>query len=215
MKHKYSKQDVVDLVKGTHHSQTRKQFTGVPDSETIKKLNDESKIREVGEIWNEYEPDGVTVKCIWEQKKGYRIKSRPAGSFMLDYQNWKNSYPKCFGDDCATRIKHRLDDKYRLIYGMCSECAAKFETKMKSDGTWAEFERKQLLANAQSFFNEADHEVKEVVERLTSVGFLNETGAVEKWEGDPEAAKKLQEEYNLYKNLILESLEGKRNDVVV
>lgn len=214
MKTFYSKKEVHEMLKGEHSSQKKKVFTGIPDDASIKKINDINKVREVGEKWEEYNEDG-TVKCIWEQKKGYRIKSSPAGSLMSEYQEWKNSYPNCFGADCATREKHRLDEKYRLIYGMCSECAAKYETKLKTSGSWQAFERSKMLENAKSFFKEADSAVEETVSRLKKVEFVNDAGNVEKWGGDPEMAESLKAEYDMYKNLIIESLEGKRNDVVV
>ena len=159
------------------------------------------------------------MKWVWEQKNGYRVKSAYGTDFNPIHHSWeKFNYPNCY-EDCSLRTTkkyNRLDEKYRKIYGMCSECASKYETRLKTSGSWQAFERAKMLENAKSFFNEADDAVQQVADRLKKVEFVaNETGKVESWAGDEEKANQLMEEYNMYKELIFETLEGKRTDVII
>lgn len=205
----YSRQEVEQMLRGDHPSQTKKLFGQIGSA---------PKKREIGEVWEELDADG-NVKWVWEQRDGYRVKSSFGSDSMAEHPSWdKFKYPNCEAT-CQTQVTKkysRLDEKYRKIYGMCSDCATKYESRLKTSGSWQAFEKAKMLANAQSFFNEADDAIAEAASRLSNVNFVrDESGAVEHWEGDPEKAKAMLEEYNAYKTLILETLEGKRDDVVI
>lgn len=202
----YSKQEVQQLLNGEHPSQTKKTF-GYSATNEVR--------RNVGDIWEEYDEDG-NVKCTWEQKDGYRIKSTHGLNSIPEHYSWdKFNYPNCY-ETCPTKKTKkysRLDEKYRKIYGMCTDCATRYETKLKTSGSWQAFEQAKMLANAKSFFNEADDAIEEAAQRLEKVDFVaSEQGNVETWQGSPEKAIQLKEEYNMYKTLILNTLEGKKND---
>ena len=214
---KITTNDISQMLKGEHSSQQQQIFKGLASKQELKKIKEQTKIRKVGETWEELDSETGEVNYIWTQHEGYRTKSKP-GDADRSHPSWdKYVYPNCV-EGCETNKKKaftRLDEKYRKIYGMCTDCAARYETRLKMSGQWEAFEKAKMLANAKSFFNEADAAVKEVADRLEKVEYHNETGRVEKWEGDPERAKQMLEEYNMYKTLILETLEGKRNDVVI
>jgi len=203
-----SYKDVVEMQKGEHKSQKKKVFAvGVSDYQR-KKIDSSNIKREVGEIWEEENEFGDMV--TWEQKEGYRIKNPRSWTIS------EPTYPNC-KPECADKVKFKLDEKYSLIYGMCTDCALEFETKLKIQGKWEEFERKKMLENAKSFFKDMDGLVEETKKRMEKVEFVNENGSIEDWTG-PEGkgnAEKLDTEYNIYKELIIETLEGKRTDVKV
>lgn len=197
----YSKKEIAEMVAGTHASQTKKLF-----STSLQPKNpDANIIRNVGDKWEDLDSEG-NVKCIWEQKQGYRVRSTPNSAITQEYQNWKNTYPNCY-DNCANTIKGRLDEKYRSIYGMCSECAAKYETQLKTSGSWQAYERSRMMENAKAFFQEADAAAIEAAERIKKLDFTNETGRTENWVGSDERAEGLLKEYNEYKTHVLQSLE--------
>jgi hypothetical protein len=84
------------------------------------------------------------------------------------------------------------------------------ETKLKIAGKFNEYAINKMKANAESFFNSADVEVRQFKESFDkSLSYLeNSLGAVETWEvPNPEAIKKqIDIQYNEYKKRIMDKL---------
>jgi hypothetical protein len=118
-----------------------------------------------------------------------------------------------------TKEYNRLDYKYQKIYSMCTECAIEFETNLKVEGRWEDFQRSKMLNNAIDFFKDADHEIKEAAERLNKVEFVNEVGGVEKWTDSTDRKNNKAEEmvsgYEMYKKLIIDHLKGQNDEIAV
>lgn len=186
------------MLDGTHRTQTR---TNVGWDNTIAHTT-----HEIGDIWPELDSSG-NILCIWEQKKGYKIKHPPNYKAFEGLNDYLNEYPNCFGDDCKTRIKTRLDQKFRVRTGMCSECVAKLETKLKIQGRFKEYEKEKLKKNAQAFFNSTDIEIQVLANSIASgSGVAHSDGSIEKWLGDTGQAENILQEYNEYKNIVLRRL---------
>lgn len=176
--------------------------------------------REVGETWNEYDSEG-NVTCIWEQKEGYRVRRSPNYINVRDIIDNLYTFNSC-SESCQkrqTKEYTRLDYRYQKIYSMCTECAVEFETKLKIQGKWEEFQRSKMLNNATDFFKDADHEIKEAAERLNKVEFVNEAGGIEKWTDSTDQKTNKAEEmitgYEMYKKLIIDHLKGQNDEIVV
>jgi hypothetical protein len=56
----------------------------------------------------------------------------------------------------------RLNFKFYFMRGKCFDCVLKEERKIKSQGeeAWKAYQNKIMLANAESWFNDADKEVE-------------------------------------------------------
>lgn len=210
---RFTNRDIVEILKGDHKYQKKKTFAGGLEQGELHRIQEKAKVRKVGEKWEEYSSEGEVI-AIWTQMNGYRIKESP-NSMIDQYQSYVNDYPNCYTEECKTKPKTALDKKYKLIYGMCTSCAAKFETNLKTTGQWQEFERTKMLANAKSFFKEADDALEEVVDKLAKTEFVNDDGSTEKWAASEEKIDNLKQEYNMYKKIIIESLEGKNDEIVV
>jgi hypothetical protein len=176
--------------------------------------------REVGEIWNEYDAEG-NVTYIWEQKEGYRVKRSANYINVRDIIDNLYTFNSC-SESCQkrqTKEYNRLDYKYQKIYSMCTECAIEFETNLKVEGRWEDFQRSKMLNNAIDFFKDADHEIKEAAERLNKVEFVNEVGGVEKWTDSTDRKNNKAEEmvsgYEMYKKLIIDHLKGQNDEIAV
>lgn len=189
------------MIEGTHRTQTRTKI-GFTDSDASAEKN---KKREVGETWEEFDEYGNLV-CNWEQKKGYRVRTGVHQESVDSIREYLNAYPNCL-EDCKTVTFTKLDQRFRAKFGRCADCQFKVETKMKADGTYRDYEREQMLANAAAFFKQADVEIDLVSDQLAGeLHYANVGGDVEKWSGDPGMAKKIREEYEEYKKIALENI---------
>ena len=189
------------MLDGTHRTQTRTKI-GFTDTEISAEKN---KKREVGEIWEEYDEYGNLV-CIWEQKKGYRVKTGVHKEAVDQIREYLNSYPNCL-DDCKTTNFTKLDQRFRAKFGRCADCQFRIETRLKAEGKFKDYEREQMLANAESFFKQADVELDIVAQQLEGeIHFANVGGDMEKWSGDAGMSKKIREEYEEYKKIALEKI---------
>ncbi len=189
------------MLDGTHRTQTRTKI-GFTDTESTSEKN---KKREVGEIWEEYDEYGNVV-CVWEQKKGYRVRTGVHKEAVEQIREYLNAYPNCL-EDCKTTNFTKLDQRFRAKFGRCADCQFRIESRMKAEGTYREYEKTQMLANAEAFFRAADIEIETVSEQLAGeLHFANVGGDMEKWSGDPGMAEKLKREYEEYKQIALQKI---------
>lgn len=195
---------VRELVDGTHKIQNRTVVGWEGDKEY--------KIREVGEVWEEKDATGKTV-CWWTQMDGWRRRSNvdpQIQSALQEAKDYVNSFPNCQKEVCTCTNPNRIDIKFRQKTGMCEDCVMSMETKLKIAGKFNEYAINKMKANAESFFNSADVEVRQFKESFDkSLSYLeNSLGAVETWEvPNPEAIKKqIDIQYNEYKKRIMDKL---------
>lgn len=62
---------------------------------------------------------------------------------------------------CNKPMNHKFDIKFWRIRGMCMDCVAKEETKIRKEGKWNEYQRKVMLRNYIA-------EVKDKIDELQS-----------------------------------------------
>jgi len=161
------------LLEGTHKSQTRKTI-GWTNSERNKK-------REVGEVWEEVGPGGHVT--VWEQKKGYRIKTSKAAKIVQEAIGEVENYKKCF-KDCKTTNYSRLDKKFNNTHQMCFDCVLRIETKLKCQGkeVFEEYAKTRMLANAKGFLKDARAEKEAIKESMIGMEQIYVDGRSERWE---------------------------------
>lgn len=101
---------------------------------------------------------------------------------------------------CGHIMKKKLDTKMYWLHQMCFDCVVEFETRLRIEGKWEEYERNKIKENIRSYIKDCEQQVKEEKERLDSgmtiVDVVNEDLAsieYERW-------KLNQEEINMYKD---------------
>lgn len=194
---------ITQMLEGTHRTQTKTKV-GFSDADTASEKN---KKREVGEIWEELDTEGNLV-ATWEQKKGYRVRRGALSEEIQSLREYLNTYPNCL-DDCQTKNYDKLDERFRAKFGRCADCQFRIETRMKLNGTYKDYEREQMLANATAFFKVADVEIDLVASQLSKgLNYVNVDGAVETWEGNEIIPEKMRSEYEEYKQIVMTQLEN-------
>lgn len=101
---------------------------------------------------------------------------------------------------CELVMNKKLDNKMYWIHNMCFDCVIEFETKMRIEGKWEEYEKNKIKENIRSYIKETEGQVKEakvnIEKESVFVNVVNESlGSVhyEKWNassGDIENHKK-------------------------
>ena len=165
---------VKEMIAGTHKFQTKK-TTGFSDA---KEQAEKNKKREVGDVWEE--KIGNTIYLI-EQKNGFRVK-KPKNSVSAEVRKYLNSYPNCKKDCCKTSYNH-LDEKMRIIHGMCFDCVIEMEHELRKQGKYEEYEQNKIKRNAESWIKKAEQDVEMLKKAYTeSQQFVtNSDGLVETW----------------------------------
>jgi hypothetical protein len=136
--------------------------------------------REVGETW--VDSDGKH----WEQKEGYKVNV----SQMDDVRSYLEKLNTCSSENCKN-IKYGYADK-KLIRktGMCSNCLAEFETKLRIDGTFPFYEDYKLTRNKLAYVRDLKMRYEDALNGL-KVNFeqITEDGRVESWKWDVDIDK--------------------------
>lgn len=144
---------------------------------------EESKKREIGEIWTDSE--GIT----WEQKEGYKSTV----SKLDNVRQYLSSLKECKGTDCQTKILSKIDKKLIIKTGLCIDCLQKFETQLKLDGTYGFYEDYKMTRNKLAYAKELKQRYESALDGVKDqIEFVNEHGEIEtwKWEIDPEQVRK-------------------------
>ncbi len=196
------------MLDGTHAFQTRKTH-GFTDA---KQKAEKNKRREIGEIWEE--KIGNTIYQI-EQQDGFRVK-KPKNSVAEEVRSYLNSYPNCKKDCCKTNFGP-VDEKMRLIHGMCLDCVVDMEHELKKQGKYEEYEQKKIRENAEAWLKRAEQDVdmlKEVYTQASST-VMNADGMVEHWSAKmtpEEFEKTIQTQFDNFKIKFLKNLETKKEN---
>ena len=196
------------MLDGTHAFQTRKTH-GFTDA---KQKAEKNKRREIGEIWEE--KIGNTIYQI-EQQDGFRVK-KPKNSIAEEVRTYLNSYPNCKKDCCKIK-KGPVDEKMRVIHGMCLDCVVDMEHELKKQGKYEEYEQKKIRENAEAWLKRAEQDVdmlKEVYTQASST-VMNADGMVEHWSAKmtpDEFEKTIQIQFDNFKVKFLKNLETKKEN---
>ena len=74
-----------------------------------------------------------------------------------------------------------LNKKMYSIHECCFDCVVEMETKMKSEGTWKEYETKQINSNVKTSLEDFESAVDSWLQDKDS--FVAENGDIETWSG--------------------------------
>ncbi len=186
---------VKQMLDGTHSFQTKKTH-GFSDA---KQKAEKNKRRDIGETWEE--KIGNTVYII-EQQDGFRVK-KPKNSVSKEIRDYLNSYPNCKKDCCKTTYGS-IDEKMRVIHGMCLDCVIDMEHELKKQGKYEEYERQKMTENAKSWLRKAEQDVNMLKEAYTQTSstVMNADGQVEHWSAkmtSEEFEEKIQNEFSKLK----------------
>lgn len=167
LKKDFQKRDVErlrNLVQGKYGEKTRSSV-GFSKAE---------EFRSEGDVW---ESDGRT----WTIKEG--IKQNIT---KLDKAKKEHNMP-LFCPDCKKLMK-RVDKPYYNTHKFCLDCFAKFEDKLKREGTYSEHYNS---INNQIIDNRIQEFKQYVIEKLneSNDSFVSEDGDVEQWVGKIDKSK--------------------------
>jgi ribosomal protein L37AE/L43A len=149
---------------------------------------------------------------VWEDANGkkWTIKNGIRQS-VTKLDDAKTPYwcPKC-----SKPMNHRFDIKFWRIRGHCMDCNVKFETELRRQGKWEEFERKVMLRNYIAAANDRIVELQHYYDNFSKPEYLlmNEHEKTvlmfEKWDVDVDTVKKdLMDEIELLKKNLAETIE--------
>ena len=184
------------MLQGNHATQNKIQIGYTAE-------NTNKEIRIVGDKWKD--DDGNE----WEQKDGY--VSKLGKEWQQELHQYLNSFKNCPKETCTCEMPKRLDEKMKIIHGMCFDCVLKMEHKLRIEGKYKEYEKEKIKNNALAWIEQAEKDKNYVIEELTkSMEFVNSNGMVEKWKNnvDPEELRnKIEEEFIKFKQDLLSKLE--------
>ncbi len=188
-------ENVKELLKGEHSSQTAIQVGY--DGEVEEKIT-----RKVGDRWTD--SDGNE----WEQKEGYSIKL--GKEWQQELHNYLNTFPNCQKETCTCTMPKRIDEKMRMVHGMCLDCITEVEHKIRLEGKWDEYEQGKLKENALSWLAEAERDKNLIAAELSKAEFVNSFGDVEKWDTNKtkeELLTKIEDEFQKFREDFIQKLE--------
>lgn len=115
---------------------------------------------------------------------------------------------------CSKPLNHRFDVKFWRIRGHCMDCNVKFETELRRQGKWEEFEQKMMLRNYIAAAKDRLQELQHYYDNFSKPEYLlmNEEEKTimmfEKWDVDIETIKSdLLKDIELIKNNLAETIE--------
>ena len=191
-----SMQDVKNILAGTHEEQNKLQVGYVP--------TEEPKVtRAVGDRW--FDSDGNE----WEQKEGYTVKL--GKDWQQELHKDLNTFKNCPKETCICTLPKRLDEKMRVIHGMCFDCVIEMEHKLRIQGKYAEYDREKMKQNALAWLKEAERDKNLIAEELSKAEFVNSFGDVEKWDVNTtkeELLRKIEEEFQKFREDFIQKLEN-------
>ena len=85
---------------------------------------------------------------------------------------------------CSKHMKnYELNRKMYSIHKMCFDCVIEFETKLKVEGTYKEYERNLIKKGLDVYIKELEDFMLELALNSNEESFITEAGDIEKWSG--------------------------------
>jgi hypothetical protein len=133
--------------------------------------------REEGDVWQD--ADGRT----WTVKNGIKQTVTKLDAAKTPW----------FCPQCSKAMSHRFDTRSYNTLGKCYDCAVKEETKMRYEGTWEEYAKKQLQKNYLAGLKDKIAELQYYHDTVSSPEFLHADDEkilmIEKWNVDIDKIK--------------------------
>jgi DNA-directed RNA polymerase subunit F len=189
-------EDVKKLLNNQHQSQNQIQVGYGGET-------NDKPIRKVGDKWTD--SDGNE----WEQKEGYSMKL--GKEWQQELHHYLNSFSKCPKETCTCTMPKNMDEKMKMIHGMCFDCVIDMEHKIRLEGRWDEYEREKMKENALAWLAEAEKDKNLIAEELSKLEFANSFGDSEKWstgKTKEELLQKIEEEFEKFRQDFIQKLEN-------
>ena len=98
---------------------------------------------------------------VWEDQYGKKWTVKDG--LRQSISKLQSARTPWFCPKCSKSMSHRFDDKFYTLYGQCYDCTVKEHTKMRIDGTWEAYEKKQLRNNERAFLKDKIDEYKDYI----------------------------------------------------
>ena len=137
------------------------------EDQSLKVFNKEPKksIRQEGEIWEENNKKWIfqngTIKSI---SKFDKVKT--------------NVLIPNFCPSCKCKMKDKMDEKMYKLYNHCFSCQLKFETQLKINGLYQEWETYQINKSIDSMKKALNDEYQQYLSKTKVQNIYNEDGIV-------------------------------------
>jgi hypothetical protein len=195
---------IQQMLGGNHKFQTRKSFFFSED----KPITTEPSIRKVGDRWVEEDASGWKTYCELRGANYVWKSSTPFEYWDEHEEYWKtiNSFTNCQKETCTCRSPTKVDEKFRRIMGMCTDCVAEVETKMQIRGEFSDYARNKILENVKAYLRDIEIELESWKRDIRSkMAFANGDATIEEWQSNnPELLiEKMESEFHEMKHALL------------
>lgn len=185
---------IKQMLDGSHRSQSKT---------TVGYQGEKQKPKEIGDTW--IDANGKE----WEQKDGYKVSVNKLLESVAEFRMPSNC-PKC-----NKAMNHRFDKKFWNLEKHCFECQVTYEHELRIDGTYEEYEKKRVLANALAWLKDAEKEAQDIIDSFRNpITYANVDGTYEKWNHSitpDEIADKIEKEFKDFKENFIQKLETDLN----
>ena len=123
-----------------------------------------------GDIWTEADK-------TWTIKDG--IKQNVT---KLDAARETVNFP-IFCPSCKKPMKPHLDKKWYNMYKRCFNCQIDFETSLRTQGLWEEYQTFLHNSDVEGLIKEFELWINEEIQHSDIQSYITEAGDVEKWTG--------------------------------
>lgn len=107
---------------------------------------------------------------------------------------------------CLSSLKPtNLNKKMYSIHGMCFDCVATFESKLKIEGKFKEYEQNIINKGIKIYIGELEDLLLELALNDSDESFVTEAGDIERWVGGAVDNKSMMEDIKEYINLLKET----------
>ena len=148
--------------------------------------------RKEGDVWEE---NGKN----WTIKNGIKMTVSKLDNVKKILQ-LPLTCPKCHKSMKNTDMNRKMYS----IHSMCFDCVIEFETKLKAQGKYQEYERNMIKKGVNTYIQELEALMLELALTSTEESFVTEAGDIEKWSGGNIDKQKIIEELAEYINTLKE-----------
>ena len=127
-----------------------------------------------------------------------------------------------FCPECNKVMNQRLDDKMYRFFNHCFDCQVRFETKLRTEDKYEEWEEKKVLNNQLSYIRDQIESIEDwkkesskPVEVFDSVGIEEVELQTEKWSQNKEQVEKMTKEAIEELNKMKTEVEEKLNSLAI
>lgn len=82
--------------------------------------------------------------------------------------------------ECSEPFETDIDKKMYKIHNKCFNCVLKYETKLRLEGKYEEYEKNYINGNFNSYLNEIENSLDDLIS-ITHDSYINENGDIEDW----------------------------------